>query len=148
MFKHILVATDGSKLSMKAVRSAAKLAGEMKARLTALYVAPETPTFYGEGSGAGHEILERQFREAAAREAKKTLAEVEIEAKTGEAAAYESKIVHADHPWREIVRLAEASKCDLIVMASHGRKGIEGLILGSETVKVLTHTKIPVLVCR
>jgi len=51
-------------------------------------------------------------------------------------------------PWRVILRVARTRKCDLIVMASHGRRGIAGLLLGSETTKVLTHSKIPVLVCR
>jgi nucleotide-binding universal stress UspA family protein len=53
-----------------------------------------------------------------------------------------------DHPWEAIIRTAGARKCDLIVMASHGRRGLAGLLLGSETQKVLTHSKIPVLVCR
>ena len=61
---------------------------------------------------------------------------------------YGRMILTADNPWEGVIRAAKAKKCDLIVMASHGRHGLAGLLLGSETAKVLTHSKIPVLVCR
>jgi nucleotide-binding universal stress UspA family protein len=89
----------------------------------------------------------KRFRELAIKDSKKALAAVEIEA---EAAGVPCSTLSAtnDHPWRGIVRAAQARKCDVIVMASHGRRGLAGLLLGSETNKVLTHSKIPVLVCR
>jgi nucleotide-binding universal stress UspA family protein len=89
----------------------------------------------------------KAYKELTEREAKKALAVVEVE---GGAAGVETRavsLVHA-HAWEGIIRTARAKKCDLIVMASHGRKGLAGLLLGSETTKVLTHSKIPVLVCR
>jgi nucleotide-binding universal stress UspA family protein len=78
---------------------------------------------------------------------RKALAAVEIESQAARV-PYGSAILAADTPWEGIVRAAKAKKCDLIVMASHGRRGLAGLLLGSETTKVLTHSRIPVLVCR
>lgn len=147
MYKHILVPTDGSALSMKAVRAAAGLARELKARITALYVMPESSGFYVDGTAAGHEIVDKRFREFNEQAGKKALAAAEIEASTS-SVPYDGMLVAGEYPWKEIARVASSKKCDLIVMASHGRKGIEGLLLGSETMKVLTHSKTPVLVCR
>jgi nucleotide-binding universal stress UspA family protein len=89
---------------------------------------------------------ERQ-RAAAKRAGKKALDEIEAMA---DAAGIEfgSTIVAASTPWEGILKTAKAKRCDLVVMASHGRRGLSGLLLGSETTKVLTHSKIPVLVCR
>jgi nucleotide-binding universal stress UspA family protein len=148
MYRHILVPTDGSKLSHKAVAAAAKLAKASGARLTGVYVIPPyTPPVYGEGVAYVPEMTPKAYKELTEREAKKALAVVEVE---GGAAGVETRavsLVHA-HAWEGIIRTARAKKCDLIVMASHGRKGLAGLLLGSETTKVLTHSKIPVLVCR
>jgi nucleotide-binding universal stress UspA family protein len=148
MYKHILVPTDGSKLSQKAVAAAAKLAKASGAKLTGVYVIPPyTPPVYGEGVAYVPEMTPKAYKELTEREAKKALAAVEVE---GSAAGVETRAVsltHA-HAWEGIIRTAKAKKCDLIVMASHGRKGLAGLLLGSETTKVLTHSKIPVLVCR
>ena len=148
MFKQILVPTDGSKLSSKAIRTAVRLAGATGARLTGVYViAPYVPPSYGEAAIYITEISMKRYKELSARESRKALAAVEIEARTA-GVDYGGVSLTAYNPWEGILRAAKAKKCDLIVMASHGRKGITGLIIGSETHKVLTHSKTPVLVCR
>ena len=94
-------------------------------------------------------VSPRSFKELKEKEAKKALAVVEIEAQTSGVAVAVSRIsLTADQPWRGIIATARSKRCDLIVMASHGRRGLSALLLGSETAKVLTHSKIPVLVCR
>jgi nucleotide-binding universal stress UspA family protein len=148
MFKRILVATDGSKLSLKAVKSAARLARETGASLTGVYVIqPYIAPVYTEGMIYAPGVSPKRYKEITEREARKALAPVEIEAQTA-GIGYKAATPIADNPWQGIVRAAKAKKCDLIVMSSHGRRGLAGLILGSETTKVLTHSKIPVLVCR
>ena len=148
MFKHILVSTDGSKLSGKAIRTAVRLAGATGAKVTGAYViAPFVPPAYGEGVVYMPALSPRRYKEVTEREARKALAAVEIEARTA-GAENGSAMLTASNPWEGIIRAAKAKKCDLIVMASHGRRGLAGLVLGSETTKVLTHSKIPVLVCR
>ena len=92
-------------------------------------------------------MTERGYNELTAKEAKKVLAAIEIEAQA-EGVPYSTVTIANEHPWKGIVRVAQARRCDAIVMASHGRRGLSGLLLGSETNKVLTHSKIPVIVCR
>jgi len=148
MYKHILVPTDGSKLSAKAIRAAARLAKSLGAKLSGVFVIPPyVPPVYGEAVIYVPEVTPKRYKEITGREAKKALAAVEVEAQT---AGVECKTVAvtADQAWQGIVRTARARDCDLIVMASHGRRGLAGLLLGSETTKVLTHSKTPVLVCR
>lgn len=149
MFKHILVPTDGSKLSGKAVATAIALARAVGAKVTGVYViAPFVPPVYGEGAAyVTAEFNPKRYKEAMAKAARHALAEVEISA---ESAGVECKTrpVAGDLPWESIIRAAKGGKCDLIVMASHGRRGLAGLLLGSETTKVLTHSRVPVLVCR
>jgi nucleotide-binding universal stress UspA family protein len=148
MYKHILVPTDGSNLSRKAIKIAAGLARALGARITAIYVVPEgVPTLFSGDRLYGSGILGRQYRELVKSEAKKALAVVEIEAGIA-GVAYASVRGLAGHPWQAIIRTARSRRCDLIVMASHGRAGLTALALGSETTKVLAHSKIPVLVCR
>ena len=148
MYKHILVSTDGSKLSGKAIRTAVRLADATGAKVTGLFViAPFVATAYGEGAMYAPVMSPKGYKEVTEREARKALAVVEIEARTA-GIGYGSAMLTADNPWEGIIRAAKAKKCDLIVMASHGRRGITGLLLGSETTKVLTHSKVPVLVCR
>lgn len=148
MFKQILVPTDGSKLSAKAIRTAASLARVCKAKLTGVYVIPPyAPPVYSEGAVLGMPVSRRVFQESAEKTARKALAVVEIESQT--AGVLSSTIyVSAAQPWQAIIQVARSKKCDAIVMASHGRRGLAGVLLGSETAKVLTHSKIPVLVCR
>ena len=149
MYKHILVPTDGSPLSMKAVKAAASLARTTKARITALYVIPPfIPPYAGEAAIAmNRDDIRETYVKSMKAEAQHALAQVQAAA-TREKVECEPLEVVDQRPWDGIVRTAKARKCDLIVMASHGRRGIEGLLLGSETVKVLTHSKTPVLVCR
>ena len=148
MYKHLLISTDGSKLSGKAIRTAVRLAGALGARVTGVYVnAPYFPAVYGEGMVYAPQLSPRRYKEITEREARKALAAIEIEARTA-GAEYGGAMVTANNPWEGIIRTAKAKKCDLIVMASHGRRGLAGMVLGSETTKVLTHSKIPVLVCR
>ena len=147
MYKHLLVPTDGTSLSMKAVHAAVALAERVGARVTALYVMPAPQGFYAEGTAEGHDIVEEAFRLAGEKAAKKALAAAEIEASTARV-PFEGVSIGAIEPWKQIIHTASTKRCDLIVMASHGRKGLEAVILGSETSKVLTHSKVPVLVYR
>ena len=148
MFRHILVSTDGSKLSQKAVKLAARLAKATGASVTGVYViAPYVAPAYGEGAIYTYGVSPARYREITGREAKKALAAVEVDARIA-GVEYRAASLIANNPWEGIIRTARAKKCDLIVMASHGRRGLAGLLLGSETTKVLTHSKIPVLICR
>ncbi|HSH06253.1 MAG TPA: universal stress protein [Burkholderiales bacterium] len=148
MYKHILVPTDGSRLSAKAVKAAAALAKKLGAKLTGVYVIPPyVPPMYGEAAVYVPEVTPKRYKDLAEKEAKKALAAVEIAAQVA-GVPCKTTWVTKDQAWEGITRTARARKCDLIVMASHGRRGLTGLILGSETTKVLTHSKVPVLVCR
>ena len=147
MFRHILVSTDGSKLSQKAIRAAVRLAKATGATLTGAYViAPYVPP-YGEAVMYVAAISAGRYKTVTGREASKALAAIEIEAGAA-GVSYQGVALTADSPWEGIIAVAKRKKCDLIVMASHGRRGLSALVLGSETNKVLTHSKIPVLVCR
>ena len=148
MYKHILVSTDGSKLSAKAIRTAVKLADSTGAKVTGVYVIPPyVAPAYGEGVMYMPAVSPARYKQITEREARKALAAVEIEARTGEV-DFATMTLTADNPWEGIIRAAKSKRADLIVMASHGRRGFAGLVLGSETTKVLTHSKVPVLVCR
>ncbi|MDR3451973.1 MAG: universal stress protein [Rhodoferax sp.] len=147
MYQRILVATDGSPLSKKAVSSAIELAGLMGAELVALKVVPRYPQSYFEGSlpVAAEEMarIEKQWAEEgqAVVDAVKTSAlasNVKVNAVTSK----------SDLVAEAVIAAAKKYKCDLIVMASHGRRGIKRLLLGSETQHVLTHSHIPVLILR
>ena len=148
MFKHILTATDGSKLSAKAVKAAIHLAKACGAKVAGVYVIPPyVPPMYGEAAIYVPEVTPKRYKDLAEKQAKKALSLVTIDAQT---AGVPCSISHptANQAWEGIIKTARAKKCDLIVMASHGRGGLAGLLLGSETTKVLAHSKIPVLVCR
>jgi len=148
MFKHILVSTDGAKLSGKAIRAAVRLAKATGAKVTGVYViAPYVSPAYGEGMMYMPAVSPKRYKQMTEREARRALAVAEIEARTA-GTGYGSTMLIANNPWEGIIRAAKAKKCDLIVMSSHGRRGLAGLLLGSETTKVLTHSKVPVLVCR
>jgi nucleotide-binding universal stress UspA family protein len=148
MYKHILVATDGSKLAAKAVKAGVKLAKSVGARVTGVYVIPPyVPPMYGEAAIYVPEVTPKRYKELAEKEAKKALSLVEIEAQTARVAC---AVVHptADQAWQGVIRTAQAKKCDLIVMASHGRRGLARLLIGSQANKVVTLSPVPVLVCR
>jgi nucleotide-binding universal stress UspA family protein len=147
MFKHILVPTDGSPLSTDSVRRAVDFARETGARVTFFFAKPDYPVaFYGEGALIDPTTPEK-FAEMADRQATEVLdACARVAAEVGVACAAVSSI--SDVPYEAIIDAAGQAGCDLIFMASHGRRGLSGLLLGSETQKVLTHSKIPVLVYR
>jgi nucleotide-binding universal stress UspA family protein len=147
MFKHILVPTDGSALSTDTARRAVTFAKETGARITFFFAKPEYPVaFYGEGALIDPTTPEK-FAEMADRQAKEILAHCETMA--GEAGVACGSVANvSDVPYQAIIDAASAAGCDLIFMASHGRRGISGLLLGSETQKVLTHSTIPILVYR
>lgn len=147
MFRHILVPTDGSQLSIDTVRRAVAFAQEAGARITFFFAKPDYPVaFYGEGALIDPTTPEK-FAEMADSQAREILERCTALAKEGgvdcSAAAATSEV-----PYQAIIDAAAAAGCDLIFMASHGRRGITGLLLGSETQKVLTHSTIPVLVFR
>ena len=147
MFKHILIPTDGSKLALKGIKAGVKLAAALGAKVTGVYViAPYTPPMYGEGSVYIPGISVQAYRKATERQAKKALAAVEVEAQTADVPCT-TRFVTAERPFEGILKSARA-RCDAIVMASHGRSGLGGLLLGSETTRVLASSKIPVLVIR
>jgi nucleotide-binding universal stress UspA family protein len=147
MFKHILVPTDGSPLSADTVKRAIGFAKEISARITFLFAKPDYPVaFYGEGALIDPTTPEK-FAEMAERQAREILAICEQLAREQGVAAASVSITN-DIPYEAIIDAADASGCDLIFMASHGRRGLSGLLLGSETQKVLTHSSIPVLVYR
>ena len=147
MFKHILVPTDGSEFSQDTVRRAVSFARDAGARITAFYAKPEGPMAqYIEGVQVDKLILEH-YEKAAKEHAKAILGFVEgLCRDAGIVCA--TAVASSDSPYEAIIEAANANGCDLIFMASHGRRGISGLLLGSETSKVLTHSKIPVLVFR
>ena len=146
MFKHILIPTDGSKLSEAAVRAGIELAGEKAAKLTVLYVMPDySAMMYSSEGMVGYNPAE--LRKDAEKTADKVLQAVQemakaegVECKTARTMNFS---VH-----QAIIQQAKDSDCDLICMASHGRKGIAGILLGSETQRVLVNSSIPVLVHR
>ena len=145
MFKHILVPTDGSKLSEKAVKEAVHLAKQSKAKVTALHVIPRFHTFTYQAEML--EVTAKEYEVSSTERAREYLRFAE-RAATSAGVTCDGAHAFNDQPYEEIIKTAKKRKCDLILMASHGRRGIEGFLLGSETQKVLTHTKLPVIVVR
>jgi nucleotide-binding universal stress UspA family protein len=145
MYKHILVPTDGSTLSRKAVRTASQLAKTLKAKVTAIHVMePWDPPAGAEAAAFRLPRIMVEYERNLRANAQKVLTKAASDMKS----PCETVAVFDRHPWEAIVKTAASRKCDVIVMASHGRRGIAGLLLGSETQKVLSHSKTPVLVCR
>jgi nucleotide-binding universal stress UspA family protein len=147
MFKHILVPTDGSEFSTTTVKRALTFAREAGAKVTFYFAKPDYPiAFYGEGALIDPTTPEK-FAEMADSQASRILSEATALAKEAGVECQISSTV-SDVPYTGIIAAAESAGCDLIFMASHGRRGLAALLLGSETQKVLTHSKIPVLVYR
>ncbi len=147
MYKNLLVATDGSKLSDKAVAHAIELARAVGATITAFYAAPDYPMpAYADGI-VYEPVSRKEYAKLAEQDAEKILSKVVAKAKTA-GVACKTTFDIATTPWEAILAAAKKSKADAIVMASHGRRGLSAVLLGSETQKVLTHTKLPVLVVR
>ena len=145
MYTHILVPTDGSPLSGAAVEQSMALARDLNAKVTVLAVVEPIAIFPTEADplNAMRTEYERQASEQAARH----LADAELKAKAL-GVLCEVVQVKSDRPYQAIIDTAAQKHCDLIAMASHGRRGVAALVLGSETTKVLTHSKLPVLVYR
>jgi nucleotide-binding universal stress UspA family protein len=145
MYKHILIPTDGTALSEMAIRQGVVFAKAIQAKVTALTVSSPFHVFDVDpvmvSSTPAQYAAESQAR------AEKYLAVARVEAGIA-GVPCETLHVTQDHVYEAIIDTASKRGCDLIFMASHGRKGMSALVLGSETYKVLTHTKIPVLVCR
>jgi nucleotide-binding universal stress UspA family protein len=148
MFKHILLPTDGSALAMKGVKTGVRLAKALGARVTGVYVVapyipPITPEagMYVPGTDLG------DYNKAAEMHGEKALAALK---RAAEAAGVRcaTEVVTRAQPWEGILKAARRARCDAIVIASHGRGGLGGLLLGSQTARVLSHSKIPVVVVR
>ncbi|HEX9673242.1 MAG TPA: universal stress protein [Burkholderiales bacterium] len=146
MFKNILIPTDGSELSQRAVRMAISLAKLHQARITGIHVIPDYHLLIAY-EGAFDPVTEERIEEEAKVRAESYLAFVRKTAQE-EGVPCDTLCETSDHPYDAILKAANSQQCDLIVMTSHGRKGIVAVLLGSETRKVLTHSKIPVLIVR
>lgn len=145
MFKHILVPTDGSPLSDAAVSHAIEFATATGAKITGLHVVPAFHTFTYHADML-EDTRERFEKDSRAR-ADEYLSKIERAAKEAGVECRTLSVSH-DHPYEAIIDTAKEAGCDVIAMASHGRRGVKGLLMGSETQKVLTHSTIPVLVYR
>ena len=145
-YRNILVPTDGSARSRRAIRLAAGLAAKLGARLTSLYVVPEgVPTLFSGAKLYGGGVLSRETRQTIRRAANEALDAVAREAdRAGVRHSSHRALAHA--PWQAIVQAARSADCDLIVMATHGRRGLAAL--GSQAIKTVAHSPVPVLVCR
>ena len=145
MFRHLLVPTDGSPLSAKAAQAAVNFAKEVGARLTALSVAEPFPySALSESAFLPDQVrFEKQMQDHARRYVDDV---AELAAAAG--VPCDTRVALSFSPYEEIVRTAEELGCDAVFMASHGRKGLNRLFVGSETQKVLAHTTLPVMVFR
>jgi nucleotide-binding universal stress UspA family protein len=145
MYKNILLPTDGSELADKAVKSGIAFAKETNAKITVLTVSAPFHVFTFNTQAV--EDTQEEYRKRMQEHITKTL---QVVAGAAKAAGVACEAVHLEHehPYQAIIDTAKAKDCDLIIMASHGRRGISAIVLGSETLKVLTHSKIPVLVHR
>lgn len=148
MYKHILLPTDSSPLSDKAVKQCSRLAKSIGAKITTLNVIPEFQMIMDEAFVMPNAALvKKRFDEETGKRSKKLLADVKASA--GAAGVdCDCVTVTSGVPYDAIIKQAKKAKCDLIMTASHGRKGLSSILLGSETAKVLTHSTIPVLVVR
>ncbi|MEN3276769.1 MAG: hypothetical protein V7631_2559 [Massilia sp.] len=145
MFKRILLPTDGSELSSRAVLAGVSLAKESGAEVVGITALPNFHTFTANADMI--ESTEDEYLAASETRGGKYLAEI-AQAARAAGVPCETLLVRSDDPYEAILRTARARGCDLIVMASHGRRGLSGMLLGSETQKVLVHSAIPVLVYR
>ena len=147
MFKKILVATDGSPLSRKAVKCAIGLARTHQAQLLVVNVVSRYPTSYFEGAASLSEEEIASIESRWLQESQGLLDGIAQRA-NAEGVRATTAAIGSDHVAESLLQAAKKHKCDLMVMASHGRRGIKRLLLGSETQHVLTHSTLPVLVLR
>ena len=146
MFKHILISTDGSPVSNKAAKAGIALARALGAKVTAYCALEELQIFYGEGYIPSQTEIDRLVRRARETGQRR----VDVIGKMAKAARvpFVSVVTKAYSPYEGIIDAAKKRKCDVIFMASHGRRGLSKLIMGSVTQKVLSHSRIPVVVYR
>ena len=144
MYKRIIVPTDGSDITAKAVQTAITLAKTLGAKLSTISVKEPFP--YSAISEM-QPVPPQEFFDAQERIAAMRVKGV-VDAATAAGIGCEAATVEALHPWEAIIDHAKTQGCDLIVMASHGRRGLQAILLGSETQRVLIHTTIPVLIVR
>jgi nucleotide-binding universal stress UspA family protein len=145
MFNHILLPTDGSKLSEAAIQKGIELAKSINAKVTGFHVILPFHVFTLQT-----EMLEdtnEQYERQSKVQAEQFLGVIKKAAEKA-GVSCDTDYLTSNHPYEMIIQAAEKKGCDLIMMASHGRRGVQGLLIGSETQKVLTHSKIPVLVFR
>lgn len=145
MFKHILLPTDGSELSERAALAGVSFAKEVGAEVTGLTVRPEFHTITYKTDMI--EDTEHQFNASSEQQAETYLTLIGNAARAAGVPCTVAQVV-SDDPYEAILQTAKERNCDLIIMASHGRRGLKGVLLGSETQKVLVHSAIPVLVYR
>ena len=147
MYRHILIPTDGTERSQRAVQHGLSLAKAIGAKVTAITVEPTFNVF--NLTHAQENKINQVFEDYTAHakaHAAKILDNVASAAKAA-GVSCETLQVEQDHPHQAIIDTAKAKGCDLIVMASHGRSGVSAIVMGSVTTKVVTHTDIPVLIC-
>lgn len=148
MYRRILVPIDGSKLSDKALASAIDLAKLARARLVVLHVVERIePVLFADGYVPAELVWMAKYEKNARRRGSRHLRKAAAAAKSA-GVRCTTRLVKSSQPHQTIIATARSRSCDLIVMASHGRRGLSALLLGSETTKVLTHCKRPVLVVR
>lgn len=148
MFKHILIPTDGSEPSLRAAETGIELARRLGARVTALHaMMPQTVVVPDMTGGYAYLLPDDEYERIVKAQAARILEHVESVARDANVPCETASPI-SGAPWRCIIDTAKARGCDAIVMASHGRKPMAALLLGSETTKVLSHCTIPVLVTR
>lgn len=145
MYRHMLLPTDGSPLSSHAVEHGLELAASLGARVTILTVVEPFHTFAAEPDHLGET---RERYEKHARRAAHAILDSAMEKAHARDVTAEMKLVGSEHPDQAIISTASTRGCDMIAMASHGRRGVNALLLGSVTRKVLAHARVPVLVLR
>jgi nucleotide-binding universal stress UspA family protein len=148
MYERILVATDGSELSELAVNSAIELSVLAQAELIAVKVVHHYPAGYFEGSLLLSQPEVTRLQEQSDAEAQRVVDEVKLKADARGVKSSRAIVMQAELVSEAIIEAARVHHCDLIVMASHGRRGIRRLLMGSETLHVLTHSHTPVLILR
>jgi len=148
-YKHIMLPIDGSDPSRNAEKECIAFAKSIGAKVTAIHVVSHFHLHFQPWATpkSVHTKIEKEHEEEAKAVAQKMVSALVTRAKE-KGVDCDGLVVVGDHPYEEIIDNAKNRKCDLIMMASHGRRGLDAVLLGSETVKVLTHSKIPVLVVR
>jgi nucleotide-binding universal stress UspA family protein len=145
MFTRILIPTDGSELSRRAIKAGIEFAKQINAKVVGFYATETYPIMvYGEYIPV-EPISPEEFQRLEQARAKSLLGYIEAAAKNA-GVECSTEFIQSAQPYEAIINIAKAKNCDLIFMASHGRRGLSALVLGSETNKVLTHSKVPVLI--